>query len=60
MLEKKLGVGFHSIIFEKVEAELEGNEKRRSGRRRTKHDGEPWKFSRFALRFNVNRSLTEP
>lgn len=29
MLEKEFGVGFHSIIFEKVEAELQGNEKAR-------------------------------
>jgi hypothetical protein len=32
MLEKEFGVGFHSIIFEKVEAELQGSEKSRTGR----------------------------
>lgn len=30
MLEREFGVGFHSIIFEKVEAELQGSEKARS------------------------------
>ena len=32
MLEKEFGVGFHSIIFKKVEAELQGSEKTRTGR----------------------------
>jgi len=32
MLEKEFGVGFHSIIFKKVEAELQRGENARSGR----------------------------
>jgi len=33
MLEKEFGQGFHSIIFEKVEAELQSSEQERTGRR---------------------------
>lgn len=36
MLEKEFGVGFHSIIFDKVEAELKGNEKGGAAPRLTK------------------------
>lgn len=36
MLEKEFGVGFHSIIFDKVEAELQGSEQARTAARLSK------------------------